>query len=252
MTPGSEKDTASKTGRSRVVVGQKPRGRPSVAEGPPTPRLVADKVRQLILEGELSLGSPVTEKWMIARFQASRAATREAIGLLVSERYLVQEPYKSARVRSYSPAEVAEILEARGLLEGFAADNCPRASEAARSRLRMAFGKYADTSVLDSPSATAMAHVELHVAIVGLTDNRELILAERDLMIGSMLLIDRINWNLQDGDKMHNEHLRLVDALLEPDADRARSLTDGHLSLLGGAADNELPGTADQLAQRAR
>lgn len=250
MAPRPEETGASRRVSAASTASRKRGRRPSVAEGPPTPRLIADKVRQLILEHELSLGAQVTEKWMTERFRASRSAAREAIGLLVSERYLVQEPYRSARVREYSPGEVAQILEARNLLEGFAADNCGRASAEARSGLQAAFEEYATQSGRGDPSVTAMAHVELHAAIVGLTDNRELVLAERDLMIGSMLLVERINWELQDADKMTEEHRRLVDVLLAPDPVLARKLTDDHLTLLAGAADKELPGTAHHHAKR--
>lgn len=218
----------------RVRAPRRPARRPTVEA--PAPQFIADEVKHLILVGEVPLGAPVTEKWLTGRFQASRTTVREALNLLVAARYLDQEPYKSARVRSYSPEEVADILEARRLLEGFAADNCARASEEARAQLRSAFATYATESSARHQDATAMAHVELHVAIVGLTGNRELVLAERDLMIGSLLLIDLINWHLRDSEKMYMEHLRLVNALLGPDPDEARRLTDGHLDMVHTAA----------------
>ena len=86
-----------------------------------------------------------------------------------------------------------------------------------------------------------LAHAELHEAIVGLTGNRELVLAERHLMIGSLLFIDLINWELRDSEKMYVEHLRLVNALLEPNVDEARRLTEGHLSMVFDAVKKRLP-----------
>lgn len=216
------------------------------ADAQTAPRLIADETKLLILTGELGLGTPVTEKWLTTRFHSSRTTTRDAINVLIAERYLVQEPHKSARVRSYSTQEAADILEARTVIEGFAASNCDRAPEDARARLRDAFDVYSEKAAADNPVSTAMAHVDLHVAIVGLTDNHELVRAERDLMIGSMLLVDRINWSLQDNDKMFMEHLRLVNALLLPDPVRAKSLIESHITMVAGAADKELPGTADR------
>ena len=217
--------------------------RTSHAEGPPAPQFIAEMVKQLILSGELSLGAPVTEKWMTERFAASRTTIREALNLLVAERYLDQEPYKSARVRSYSPGEVTEILEARKLVEGFAADHCDRASEESRSRLRAAFAAYASQSTAHEPTATAMAHVDLHVAMVALAGNRELELAEHRLVTGSLLLIDLISWNLQDSEKMYMEHLRLVNAMLEPDPATARRLSDAHIDMVLNAARVQAPET---------
>lgn len=214
------------------------------SEPPPAPRFIADEVKRLILRGQLSLGEPVTEKWMTERFRASRTTVREAISLLSAERYLEQEPYKTARVRSYSLQEMQSILEARRLLEGFAADRCDQASEESRSRLRTAFATYASETVANRNEATAIAHVDLHVAVVGLTDNPELVRAERHLMIGSLLLVDLINWQLQDSEKMYMEHLALVNALLEPDPQTARTLTDGHLNMVLGAAHVRVPASA--------
>jgi DNA-binding GntR family transcriptional regulator len=215
--------------------------RKSLAAGPPASRFLADTVKQLILNGELPLGAPVTEKWLTERFDVSRPTVRDALNLLVAERYLDQEPYKSARVRSYSTREVANILEARRLLEGYAAGRCDRASEDARTRLREAFATYVRESVADRRDAAAMADIELHVAIVGLAGTQELEHAEHDLAIGTLLLEDLINWRLQDSEKMYLEYLRLVTALLEPNPEEARRLSNAHIDTLLAAAYRQLP-----------
>lgn len=214
--------------------------RTSVASGPPASRTLADTVKQMILTGELALGAPVTEKWLTERFDVSRPTVREALNLLVAERYLEQEPYKSARVRTYSTEQVDHMLDARRLLEGYAADRCARATDDARTRLRMSFAAYAKETAGGQRDAAAMAHVDLHVAMVGLAGSKELELAERDLMIGTLLLVDLINWRLQDADKMYIEHLRLVTALLEPNPEEARRLSAAHVDIMVNAVHRQL------------
>lgn len=223
---------------------RRPQRAESTAEGPRVSTHIAEQVKGMILDGKLELGAPVREKWLTDHFGASRTTVREALAQLVTERYLDQEPYRGARVRTYSKREVEDILQARTLLEGFAADNCANASEAGRTRLRLAFGDYASKAASQQHYAAAMAHVELHVAIVGLTGNETLVRLEHELMIGSLLLIDLINWHLQDSEKMYMEHLRLVNALLEPDSAKARELTDDHLGMVLTAAQKQLPETA--------
>lgn len=216
-------------------------GRASVALGPPASRVLADTVKQMILKGELALGAPVTEKWLTERFDVSRPTVREALSLLVAERYLDQEPYKSARVRTYSTDQVVSMLDARRLLEGHAADRCDRATDESRARLRASFAAYASETSSNRRDAAAMAHVDLHVAMVGLAGSKELETAEHDLMIGTLLLVDLINWRLQDAEKMYMEHLRLVTALLEPDPQEARRLSDAHVDVMVAAVYRQLP-----------
>lgn len=218
-----------------------PSKRKSLAAGPPVSRLLADTIKQMIMTGELALGAPVTEKWLTERFDVSRTTVRETLSLLVAERYLDQEPYKSARVRTYSTQEVANILEARRLLEGYAAGRCDRASAAARDRLCRAFATYIRESRSGRRTAAAMADLELHVAIVGLAETHELELAEHDLAIGTLLLEDLIDWRLQDSQKMYLVYLRLVTALLEPDPVEAQRLSDAHIDMLLAAAYQQLP-----------
>lgn len=126
------------------------------------------------------------------------------------------------------------------LIEGFAADNCTGASEADRAQLQRAFANYASSMTTGQHDAAAMAHVELHVAVVGLTGNKTLARLEHELMIGSLLLVDIINWHLQDSEKMYVEHLRLVNALLEPDPVKARELSDAHVGMVLHAANERI------------
>lgn len=227
--------TEAEDAPKRVPVPRK--RRQVVQEVSPAPAYIADQVKRFILEGELRLGEQVTEKWLTDRFAASRTTVRDALSQLVAERYLDQEPYRSAHVRSYSSREMAEILESRRLIEGYAAEHCASANEADRRELQRAFAEYGTIAATGDQAAAAMAHVELHIALVGLTGNRSLQRLERELMIGSLLFIELINWSLSDAEKMYTEHMRLVNALLAPDPVLARELTIGHLSMVQTAVD---------------
>lgn len=206
-------------------------------ENHPAPAYIADQVKRFILEGELKLGSPVTEKWLTSRFDTSRTTVRDALGLLVAERYLDQDPYKTAHVRSYSRREMEEILASRLLIESYAADQCAGANVADRREVQRTFAEYATIAATGDQAAAAMAHVELHVALVGLTGNRTLQRLERELMIGSLLFIELINRSLSDAEKMYLEHMRIVNAFLDPDPVLARKLTEGHMGMVLTAAD---------------
>jgi DNA-binding GntR family transcriptional regulator len=80
-----------------------------------------DTLRLAIYHGELTPGQRLIEAEMAGRYDASRAAVREALALLSSEGLVVRERNRGARVRPVSLEEAIEIFEARAVLEGLCA-----------------------------------------------------------------------------------------------------------------------------------
>src|SRR5690606_17574106 len=66
-------------------------------------------------------GQRLVEAEVAGRYDASRAAVREALALLSSEGLVVRERNRGARVRPVSLEEAIEIFEARAVLEGLCA-----------------------------------------------------------------------------------------------------------------------------------
>ncbi len=81
---------------------------------------VAERLRGLILSGELAPRSRVNELELCERFGISRTPLREAIKLLAGEGLLVLLPNKGARVAALDEAEIDEILEVVAGLEAVA------------------------------------------------------------------------------------------------------------------------------------
>jgi DNA-binding GntR family transcriptional regulator len=80
-----------------------------------------DTLRLAIYRGELTPGQRLVEADVAGRYEASRAAVREALALLTNERLVVRERNRGARVRPVSLEEAVEIFEARAVLEGLCA-----------------------------------------------------------------------------------------------------------------------------------
>lgn len=204
------------------------------------PAAIAEQIKAAIFAGELHPGDSVKEKWVTATFGPSRATAREAISLLVADRYLVQEPYRSAVVRTFTPQDVRDIMEARQLIEGFAARNCNKATPESKERLRQAFSAYGAATLQHDVAGAAMAHVDLHVAMVGLAGNAALERLCRDLITSALPLIDLINARREDTAKMYDEHLHLTQVMLNGDVEEAVTCVDDHLSMVWRAAREEL------------
>lgn len=83
---------------------------------------VADRLRRLILDGELEPRSRVNELELAERFGISRTPLREAIKILATEGLLELLPNRGARVASISETELDEVLEIVAGLEAIAAD----------------------------------------------------------------------------------------------------------------------------------
>ena len=82
----------------------------------------ADRLRDLILSGELEPRSRVNEMALCARFSISRTPLREAIKLLAAEGLLELLPNRGARVVAISDVEIDEIIEVLAALEGAAGE----------------------------------------------------------------------------------------------------------------------------------
>jgi len=82
----------------------------------------ADRLRELILSGELEPRSRINEMALCARFSISRTPLREAIKLLAAEGLLELLPNRGAWVAAISDVEIDEIIEVMAALEGAAGE----------------------------------------------------------------------------------------------------------------------------------
>jgi DNA-binding GntR family transcriptional regulator len=82
-----------------------------------TAERVAEVIRQAISNGELSAGEHVRQEVWAQRLSVSRAPTREAMKMLVSERLLSYETHRGYFVTKLEPHEMAQVYLIRLLLE---------------------------------------------------------------------------------------------------------------------------------------
>jgi GntR family transcriptional regulator, vanillate catabolism transcriptional regulator len=82
---------------------------------------VALRIREMILRGELSPGERLAELVLAERLGVSRTPIRQALPALAREGLLAAAGRRGYVVRSFSPEDVLDAIETRGLLEGLAA-----------------------------------------------------------------------------------------------------------------------------------
>jgi DNA-binding GntR family transcriptional regulator len=83
---------------------------------------VAERLRELILSGELEPKERINEVELCERFGISRTPLREAIKILATEGLLELLPNRGARVGHVSQSEIEEMLEVVAGLEATAAE----------------------------------------------------------------------------------------------------------------------------------
>ncbi|WP_226623372.1 GntR family transcriptional regulator [Alloyangia pacifica] len=91
---------------------------------------VANRIRDLIIEGYLEPGSRIDEVQLLEQLGVSRTPFREALRTLAAEGLIVIQPSRGATVRKLSPQDVFSMLEVLGHLEKLAGQTaCARASD---------------------------------------------------------------------------------------------------------------------------
>lgn len=97
---------------------------------------VKEVVIERILDGTYPAGSRIVESQLAQEFGLSQAPVREALRDLEAMRFVESQPYKGARVRAVTPAELAEIYPVRAALEEVAGSAAaPRMTEDLLARL---------------------------------------------------------------------------------------------------------------------
>ncbi len=74
---------------------------------------LAAKLREEIIGGHLAPGQRIIEGHWARKFGVAQTSVREAINLLISEGFATKASGRSARVTSYSEADIAQIYELR-------------------------------------------------------------------------------------------------------------------------------------------
>lgn len=79
------------------------------------------RIREMILHGELVPGQRVREVELAAKLGVSRTPVRESLPTLAQEGMLTQLDTRGFVVRAFTPQEIMDAIDVRGVLEGLAA-----------------------------------------------------------------------------------------------------------------------------------
>lgn len=187
-----------------------------------------DRLREMILRGELRAGTRLQEKHYADLLGVSRTPVREAIARLVSEGLATRESGGVPTVNTISVSDIIEILHVRRLLE------CEAARQAATNHLQSTAllalrSKLEEFLTGARPSAKEHAEFdeELHTTIAELAGSRLLTGLVRNLKTKTRIF-DKgsIPSRFEPGCR---EHIEIIDAVLARDPDRAERAMRTHI-----------------------
>jgi DNA-binding GntR family transcriptional regulator len=110
--------------------------------------LVAQRLREAIIDGEFALGEMIPEETLAASFGVSRTPVREALNQLQLAGLVVIRPQRGSYVFEPTEADIAAICEFRCLLE-------PRAAELAYRHARAATAAALQAAISEMEEARA-------------------------------------------------------------------------------------------------
>ncbi|GGR14239.1 GntR family transcriptional regulator [Deinococcus ruber] len=209
---------------------------------------IYEQVVLAMVEQRLPPGMRLPEQRLSALYGVSRERMRRVLLRLSEAGYLELVPNVGARVWQPGPSEVAEIFQARRVIEAqLVRDACTHWTPADGLRLRQNLAEEARALSRRDRSASIRLSGEFHLTLAGADANRLLLGFLRELIARSSLAL--MLYAVPDAPACPNhDHSELLRAVEAQDADQAAALLDEHLRDLEeqldiGAAQRRHPAT---------
>jgi len=187
------------------------------------PEAIADGLRASIIAQRDAPGTALTESSVALRFSVARPTARLAIDRLVADGILRREAHRAARVPELSRDDIAQLFDARAIIESAA-----MAALAASGTIPSP--ALAAHRALAASEAFAVHDIAFHRALVSgqsnsrLTRMHELIMGEVELCIGQVQAAQ-----LLSATDVARQHQAILDAITSGNADAAADLTRIHI-----------------------
>ncbi len=190
---------------------------------------VIERLRDMIVEGELATGERLHDANLAATLNVSRTPIREAIKLLATEGLVDLLPGRGARVSDLSIDDIMELFETIAGVERYACELATeRMSERDLDRLRRTHERMARHHAAGERQPYFKLNHEIHLAIVAASKNATLKAIHASLMSRArraryVALASHARWM-----EAMTEHELLMAAMAERDARRAGEIMRRH------------------------
>lgn len=199
------------------------------------PRLLAEEVlerlRDLIIQGELAPGVKLNERVLCEHLRTSRTPVREAIKYLASEGLVELLPNRGAIVTPVTATTVREMFVVLGALEALAGElACASASDADIAEIRALHYQMLAHHARGELAPYFRCNQEIHLRLVGCSGNATLVNTYRSLNGHVRRARYMANLSRERWDHAVEEHQNILDALMRRDGAVLAVLLRSHLS----------------------
>lgn len=198
------------------------------------PRLLhesaVDRLRDLIVQGELSPGARLNERVLCERLGISRTPLREALKVLSTEGLVELQPNRGAFVTPVTLPAVRETFEVMGALEALAGQlACRNITAAQLAEIRALHYEMLAHHARADLSGYFKLNQTIHLKIVEASGNATLAATYRNLNAHVRRARYMANLSQERWDKAVAEHEAMLQALAARDDARLQQLLSDHL-----------------------
>ncbi len=184
-------------------------------------------VRDMIVRGELPPRAQIVQEEVAERLGISRTPLRRALVKLAAQHFIDLSPRHGAFVKSFEPEELASIFEIRAVLEGLVCRCATKRVEAKHIAYLRSLMREAAASVSATDwSKYREADIEFHTYLVDVANDAHLKGVVESVQVLSLSLAQGL---LRPPCDTLPEHLEILDALREGDADEAERAMVRHI-----------------------
>lgn len=204
----------------------------TMASGRPLAEVLADILRDKIVQGDLLPGAKLIEAEVAKLYGVSRGPVREALRFLEREGLIEVEKHRSPVVRGVSPRMFAQMFEVRSVLEAFACNlaaqkihgNPEDLAWAREEMLAWRSAKYAE-----SVSTHISKNKELHARLIKIADHELLASKISGLIMPGYRATLETKLTGDEMERSAKQHTAVLEAVLLGDGDRAEKCMREHI-----------------------
>jgi len=197
----------------------------------PLREIVFEKLRDMIVNGDLRPGERLMEIKLAEMLGVSRTPIREAIRKLELEGLVVMLPRKGAYVADISKKEIMDVLEIRAALDKLAAGLATqRMTKTEKEELKKVLASFEKNFKLGNIEGMITDDIRLHDIIYIGAKNEKLqhIINNLREQITRFRII-YLKEIYRKNEKLLDEHREIVDAILSGDIEKAQKMAEEHI-----------------------
>ena len=193
---------------------------------------VADAVRtrleRSLLAGDYPAGAQVKDSHVAEKLGVARPTARVAVQRLIADGFLERETGRSARVRRFSAEDLADIFRVRRLIEFEAVRSVCQGADT--EQIRASLARFTEVRDEQDWETAAQADMAFHAAVVAAADSPRLSRLFQTISTEIRLLMALLHPRYVRVSPLHDEHPKLLNALIAGNPDEALRLWAAHLN----------------------